>query len=158
MVILDARTGGQIDSVPVGDLDLLYTNWITDRVIVGTSTGVLQCLHEVGVPYPIVHNVPDPEASKKPKVIQKTGDEPAAEEPADAEDDPFGGGAAGSDDDPFGGGAAGGDDDPFGGGAAGGDDDPFGGAGDAPAEDMPAGGDDDPFGGGAAGDDDDPFG
>jgi outer membrane protein assembly factor BamB len=153
LVVLDARTGGQIDTMQLPQLDLLYTNWITDRIFIGTSTGVLQCLHESNAPWPTVHNVADSEASDKPKVIQKKGDDaPVKEEPAG--EDPFGGGAEPADD-PFGGGDKPADD-PFGGGA--GDkpeDDPFGGDAKPMPDEKPA---DDPFGGGDAGGGDDPFG
>jgi len=165
-VILDAKTGGRIDSMSLLGLDVLHTNWQTDRIYVGTDTGVLQCLHELGARWPTVHNIPDPEESARPEVIQRKEGEPADEEkekPADpfgGADDPFAGPAdpfaEDAGDDPFAGGGedpfGGGDDDgpaadPFGGGDAGGAD-PFGGGDDA-------GGGDDPFGGGGA---DNPFG
>ena len=168
-VVLDAQTGGRIDALNMRSLDLFHTNWQTDRIFVGTKTGVIQCLHEVGADWPTVHNVADPEDSARPQVKQiQEGDAPPAEggvKPVD----PFGGGAdpfAGGADpfaggaDPFAGGGAdpapdGGAADPFGGGADpfGGGADPFGG-GDAGGGDD-AGGGADPFGGGAA---EDPFG
>ena len=140
-VVLDSKTGGRIDTVNVRELDLLHSNWQTDRIYVGTTTGVVQCLHEVGSDWPLVHNVPDPEESARPEVIQiKDGEEPKPEvKPVD----PFGGAA-----DPFAG-VGGADDpkpdptpaDPFGGAS-----DPFGGAADP--DPAPAGGGGaDPFGG-----------
>src|SRR5690606_14380469 len=119
---------------------IVLHNQQTDRLILGTSTGLLQCLHEQKLSEPFVHEVEmEKIRSKRPAVIQKPATPMDA--PMDlpmAEDDPFGGGARPmAEDDPFGGGAPKMDDDPFGGGAA-------------PKAD------DDPFGGGAA-DDDDPF-
>ncbi len=155
-VILDVKTGGQIDAIDATELDLVHTNWQTDRIYVGTKTGVVQCLYDMDAEFPTVHNIPDPEKSQRPDVIQRTDADKPAEEPGDKPKDPFGGPADpfGGPKDPFGGGGGGGAKDPFGGadpfgGGAGGADpapaDPFGGGGgDKPAED-PFGGN--PFGG-----------
>lgn len=160
MIILDAKTGGRVATMPVENLDFVHANWQSDRLFVGTTKGVLQCLHEPDLKFPLIHIQPDPEASVRPVVVQKKdgeeepADEPVAKEPADpfaaGGDDPF---AAGGD--PFGGDAGGGAD-PFGSGDAGGGADPFGG-GDAGGDDD-AGGGADPFGGGDAGGGEDPFG
>lgn len=152
--IVDANTGGRIASMNLGNLDLFYPNYQSDRIIVGTRTGILQSLHEIGREIPALHvdlaelrpevarpeapEVDDPAAPKKP-VPKPTADDrdpfDDATDPFGGDTDPFGGAA-----DPFGGGRKQ-PADPFGGGAAGGAD-PFGGG-------VP-----DPFGGGAA----DPFG
>jgi outer membrane protein assembly factor BamB len=148
--ILDAKTGGKIATMGDNLLDVFYPNYQTDRIIVGTKTGILQCLHEIDQPLPLVHLAIAEEqlAPERPEIQQETLPEakpkPGPKQPAAG--DPFGGGAG----DPFGGGAGaggagGGGVDPFGGGAGGGGADPFGGGAGA------GGGGADPFGGGAGG-------
>jgi outer membrane protein assembly factor BamB len=156
LVILDAKTGGRIASMGAELLDIFYPNLQTDRIIVGSKTGVIQCLRETQMEWPLLHvEVAEAEEKKRPEIKQEGMDEakpkpkaPAAGGPVD----PFGGGAGAAN--PFGGpakpaaGGQGGAANPFGGGA-----DPFGGG----AMPKPAaggqGGGADPFGGGA-----DPFG
>lgn len=128
LAILDAKTGGRIALMGSNLLDVFYSNTQTDRIIVGTSTGVLQCLRESELEWPLVHvNLAEAEQQRRPEIKQegleaKPEPKPAAV-PADDEPDPFGGGAApqpaAGPGDPFGGpapppaaaGAA--DDDPF---------------------------------------------
>jgi len=156
LLIIDRNTGGRIGAIATEGLDLNLINWRTDRIFVGTRYGVIQCLHDVEQPWPLLHvagEAPEEEADK-PEIKQKGLDEgDGREEPDDK--DPF---KPKEDEDPFGGG--GDEKDPFGGDA---DDekDPFGGD-DAGDEKDPSGGDDagdeeDPFGG-DAGDEKDPFG
>lgn len=70
-VILDAASGVQLDTLPVGDVSHVVTNTETDRVYLITKTGMVQCLHEIELATPIKHNAAA--AEKK------------AEEPADGE-------------------------------------------------------------------------
>lgn len=141
LMIIDRNSGTVLGSMYVGLQDVVLRNQQTDRLILGTSTGLLQCLHDQKLVDPYVHEIEmEKIRSTRPAVIQKPAtpmDGPMDDMPMPA-DDPFGGGRPMPEDDPFGGGAAPKmDDDPFGGGAA-------------PKTN------DDPFGGGAA-DDDDPF-
>lgn len=161
MTILDAKTGGRIGILPIEGLDIKMRNLQTDRMFVGSSTGFIQCIHEKGNKYPVIHTGVDEELAPAQEVKQ---DDPAkpVDPAAGGGDDPFapkppGGGG----DDPFAPKPGGGGDDPFA--PAGGGDDPFapkpgGGGGDPFA---PAGGGDDPFapkpGGAFAPSDDDPF-
>ncbi|MCL4206034.1 MAG: PQQ-binding-like beta-propeller repeat protein [Pirellulaceae bacterium] len=148
--ILDAKSGGRIATMGANLLDVFFPNHQTDRIIVGTKTGILQCLHEIDQPLPIVHLAIAEQqlAPERPEIQQEelpaaqpkpAPKQPAAGDPFGGAGDPFGGGggaggAAGGGADPFGGGAGGAD--PFGGGgagaggAAGGGADPFGGAAD----------------------------
>jgi hypothetical protein len=156
LAILDAKTGARIALMGTNQLDVFYSNTLTDRIIVGTTTGVVQCLHEVELQWPLVHvNLAEAEQKRRPEIKQegldaktKPAAKPAAAEPKPAADaaDPFGeGGAKPAADgaDPFGGGAA---PKPAADAA-----DPFGGGGAKPA----AGGAAPPAGAGAA--NDDPF-
>ena len=148
LAILDRATGGRVATLPIGFLEIETLNHLTDRIFFVTRTGLVQCFHEAGLDYPVIHNAGGSAAPAAPAVKQQglapAKAPPAGEAPMDA--DPFGGGGA----DPFGGAgeAAPGDDgapkaapdaDPFGAGA-----DPFGGAATPPkTEPAPAG--DDPF-------------
>lgn len=155
LVIIDAKSGGRVGTFETGQQDIQFVNLQTDRMFLGTTTGVLQCLHETQLPFPLLHQALAEATKQKPRDDIKMGgiNDPAAKpaQPAQpaapAGADPFGGGAA----QPPAGGAA--DPDPFGGGAAA---DPFGaGGGAAGAAKPPAAGaaQPDPFGGAA----NDPF-
>jgi len=135
LAILDAKTGGRIALMGINLLDVFYSNMLTDRIIVGTTTGLIQCLRESELEWPLVHvNLAEAEQQRRPEIQQEgleTKPKPAPQEaPADDEPDPFGigGGAApmgdgapkpAADGDPFGAAPA----PPAGGAAA--DDDPF---------------------------------
>ena len=119
-------------SILAGGSTIKLINSDTDRIYLGTETGLIQCLHEMELTEPLVHDASLIAArDEAPPTEQKGLDElqdqpkpPAAQQPAAGEDagenpfdepagkDPFGGGAG---KDPFGG--AKGDDagaDPFG--------------------------------------------
>jgi outer membrane protein assembly factor BamB len=117
MVILDSSTGSKLATLPTETLDIQFLNTLTDRVIIGTSSGVLQCLHEMQNHWPLIH------APASEMAAGKGGRNPAAApaatpaaEPADPNPfgaDPFGTGGTPAEKppaepDPFGG-------DPFGG-------------------------------------------
>jgi outer membrane protein assembly factor BamB len=55
LVAFEADTGSRIGSVPIGNIDLLYTNVSHDRIFLGTTTGVIQCLRESNRNFPWVH-------------------------------------------------------------------------------------------------------
>jgi len=144
LVILDAKTGGRIASMGADLLDIFYTNIQTDRIFLGNKTGVIQCLRETQMEWPLVHSgLAEAKEKDRPDIIQEGPDagagKPAPKKPAT----PFGGGGA----NPFGGGAGGGAN-PFGGGAGGGAN-PFGGgaggAGAKPKVNPFGGGNNDPF-------------
>lgn len=138
LAIIDAKTGGQIASMGTNRLDVFYSNTQTDRIIVGTSTGAIQCLRESELEWPLVHvNLAEAEQQRRPEIKQEgleTKPKPAPQEaPAGDDSDPFGAG----------GGAA-----PVGGGdaapkPAADSDDPFGAAAPPPAAGQAA--EDDPF-------------
>ena len=165
LLSLDVETGAWIDTMPLPKFDIALCNNQTDRIYIAHATGLVQCLHELGVEEPIFNNRSvsveeqraQQEAAQADRQQAPADDQQpaAAEAPAGGEPDPFagddGGGAA--QEDPFGGGGGG---DPLGGGA----EDPFGGGGGdggGAAEENPfgGGGGADPFGGGDAAD---PFG
>ena len=114
LVVLDAATGGMIGSLPAESLDLKYLNTKTDRIYLGSSTGLVQCLREVDLDLPLIYNsapagVPLSDKAggkaggKKPAKAAKAeaadadpAKVPAKKADAKAGDDPFGaGGKAG---------------------------------------------------------------
>jgi len=124
--ILSANSGSRMGSIYAPGLNLQFINVLTDRIIVGNRTGLIQCIRERDLLYPVAHQ--HFEGAAPAVVPQKPAAAPAGEKPvvdpfADPGDaDPFGGDAAPApkkpEADPFGDDAA----DPFGG-----DADPFGG-------------------------------
>lgn len=144
LLVVDAKSGGRLAALPAVELDFLVTNHVTDRIYVGTHTGLLQCLHEPQLERPLVYVGPGTEQKETAQVKVGGGEEaakPAAGAAPAKTDDPFATGGS-STPDPFkGSGASGGGTtpaaDPF--------SDPFGGGGSSP----PAGGStepaDDPF-------------
>ncbi|MEC9094273.1 MAG: PQQ-binding-like beta-propeller repeat protein [Planctomycetota bacterium] len=140
LIAIDLMTGNYIGSLTTRPTEFVYQNTMTDRLLVGTDQGLIQCLREVDQVEPIFYRKPEVAAASKATTGKTPVQQPQAK-PKPNNNDPFGGGG----DDPFGGGAKKGGDDPFGGGG----DDPFGGGAKK--------GDDDPFGGGDA-KNGDPFG
>lgn len=125
LFILDHKTGSRIATVPIPEMSLLFSNDQTDRLYLGSRTGVLQCLHDLGQDTPIEYIQRTGEDQPAEPIEQEGLEAAAPKEAAPAAGNPFGG-AAPADDDPFGGAApapapAPADDDPFGGGG----DDPF---------------------------------
>jgi outer membrane protein assembly factor BamB len=94
LVALDVETGSRIGSVSLGNIDFIHTNAKSDRIYLGSSTGVMQCLREINRNYPWVHA--GSTIKKKFQQIlnqNKTaeeGEEPAMEEKPAAVEDPFG--------------------------------------------------------------------
>lgn len=155
LIAIDLATGGFIGALTSLPVEFVYNNTMTDRILVGTSRGILQCLREVDQIEALMHVSPEvADESKAEKQKPKQG----TQQQGGGNTNPFGGGA-----DPFGGG--GGAADPFGGG--GGASDPFGGGGNGgggngggASDPFGSGGASDPFGSGGAsggGSSDDPF-
>jgi hypothetical protein len=158
LVILDAKTGGRMASLGTEVLDIFYPNTDTDRILVATKTGVIQCLRETELQWPLVHvNLAEIEKQKRPEIKQEGLGEQAKPEaqPGEAQpgaakppagEDPFGAPAAGAAPaaEPPAGGAPADAADPFGAPPAAGAAPPAGGQGGAA---PPAA---DPFGDGAA--------
>lgn len=58
MLVLDAKTGGRLGEMRIDRLDLQMTNHKTDRIYLGTKSGLLMCFHEIGRDEPLVHRPP----------------------------------------------------------------------------------------------------
>ena len=147
LLVLDSNSGAMVGSTDLRGYSFFETNHATDRIILGTQTGMLQVLRASELEYPQIHVKMVRPATREEESAAE--EKPPAERPRPAAANPFA--------DPFGGPAAGETPaaDPFGGPPASAD--PFG----APPEEdanpfgaPPA--DANPFGGG--GDDANPFG
>jgi hypothetical protein len=102
LAILDAASGALIGTLPAQSLDLHVMNVQTDRILIGTNTGMLQCLRETGNYWPVVHF--GQLKKKKPTQPTKGGAKPAGDGGKPAADpfaapaaDPFAAPAAGAD-------------------------------------------------------------
>jgi outer membrane protein assembly factor BamB len=93
LAILDAASGSRLGDVSAGSVNMPLMNSQTDRLILGSSTGLLQCVREAALPFPIVHFKTEP-LKKKPAPLAK-GTPKASEKAAPAGDafDPFNPGA-----------------------------------------------------------------
>ena len=136
LVVLDIESGARLDSLYTGPLPVRLSNDQTDRIYFASETGLIQCLHELELSEPLLHNqMTPPQRPARQEAVQEglPQQRPAEDRPAQPgapEADPFGAAA-----DPF---AA-----PQGAPApAGQEADPFG----APAQQAPADQEADPFG------------
>ena len=75
LLILDAKSGGRIATLATEQLDLFIPNYQTDRIYVGTKTGLIQCFREAELERALIYSGP---GTEKTETIQvKTGgDEP----------------------------------------------------------------------------------
>lgn len=150
LLVIDNNTGSVLGTMQIGSADVVLHNQATDRLILGTSSGLLQCLHEIKLTEPYVHSFEREKLqAKNREVVQDAGDaaEDAPMEAMPANDDPFGNKPMA---DPFGGAP---ENDPFGeapkkGGGAPpptpANDDPFGSP--PPKSSPPPAAENDPFG------------
>ena len=98
-LVLDARTGLLLDALPTEPLNFKFVNYQTDRLYLGTDTGMLQCLRETQQVAPLLHLAPSEKkadkSAEKPKAVEGKGDMPAeGDKPAAPGGDLFGAPAA----------------------------------------------------------------
>ncbi|MCH7729308.1 MAG: PQQ-binding-like beta-propeller repeat protein [Planctomycetes bacterium] len=106
MLVLDRKTGGRITSVDLGQIDLKFINMQSDRLFLGTSTGLIQCLHEPEYGLPLLHAEDEQRLQQRqdiatsgvPKPVPGGGGKPPVDAGGGAPD-PFG---VGDKPDPFG--------------------------------------------------------
>jgi outer membrane protein assembly factor BamB len=70
IVVIDAASGSRVGSIIAPSLDLRPINQETDRLIVGTTSGMIQCFREIGKRWPearILREPPLPRAKKGDK-------------------------------------------------------------------------------------------
>jgi outer membrane protein assembly factor BamB len=77
IAVLDAASGSRLASVAASELDVRLINQETDRLLVGTSSGLLQCFREVGRRFPEARILREPPLPKQKKTDGKTEDKGA---------------------------------------------------------------------------------
>ena len=55
LTILETATGSRLGTIAVGQLDMPFLNVETDRIILASSTGLVQCFREANLPWPVAH-------------------------------------------------------------------------------------------------------
>jgi len=94
LLVLNAETGNRLAALNTQLLPQKVTNIETDRIYLGTETGVLQCVRETALVEPIRHrqplveNAPSAEGAAPPATAAPVADDPGAEPPADVGTDP----------------------------------------------------------------------
>ena len=106
MIILRQKDGAPIDSLATENLDFSVVNSKTDRIYIGTRTGLIQCLHEPALKDPVKHGSPGdgPGVAKKGRPKKGLGDLAGEikEDGAEKEGDIFSGDAGAEEEDIFG--------------------------------------------------------
>ena len=92
LIIFDMATGGRLGALSTELLDIRMVNYQTDRIFLGSSTGVIQCLREVGAEWPTIRaggleERPEKDKDADAEATPDADDEPAPAAPAA---DPFG--------------------------------------------------------------------
>jgi outer membrane protein assembly factor BamB len=88
LVVLDRESGSRLGSLAGVGVDVPFLNTQTDRILLANSTGLIQCLREISLPWPILHVEREAPAPARPTRPQgpPTEDKP----PQQVEGDPFG--------------------------------------------------------------------
>ena len=55
LAVLDAASGARLGAMPIPGLELQIVNADSDRIYLGTTTGLIQCLREVQQTKPLEH-------------------------------------------------------------------------------------------------------
>ena len=79
LLALDIRTGGMLDSLPIGGFKRVLTNAQTDRIYLASDSGLVICLRERDLAKPVLHAPPGPLGTP---AAQPAAGEGAAEEAA----------------------------------------------------------------------------
>lgn len=88
---LDITTGARLGTMPATAIDVPYVNKETDRLILASGRGLVQCFRETGAEFPTIHIGLSKKETKPIKPLKKT-EKPAEEAAPAGEADPFGGG------------------------------------------------------------------
>jgi len=90
LVGIDAASGNRLAAINVGSVDYSFLNTQSDRIYVGTTAGVLQCLRESRQHYPLVHGGLEPKKQLSAEVQQpEAGEEMPAEDKTPVDTNPF---------------------------------------------------------------------
>ncbi|MGQ9575771.1 MAG: outer membrane protein assembly factor BamB family protein [Thermoguttaceae bacterium] len=85
--VLNGKNGALLDVLPTEQLPIKLANTQTDRLVLASSTGLVQCLHEIGLSEPLMRSAPRTEepAGLLPEATKVVRAEKPATEPAAAE-------------------------------------------------------------------------
>lgn len=94
LVVIDARSGSRVASISAPELEVRMVNTETDRIVVGTPSGLLQCFREIDHKWPEIRLMRDGTSPKKAAKTAEKKEEgetakPMAEEAPAGEPDPF---------------------------------------------------------------------
>ncbi|GAB6164588.1 hypothetical protein JCM19992_05880 [Thermostilla marina] len=81
LAILDRATGTRIDEIDVVSYPIRYMNTQTDRIYLLTTSGLVQCLREVGAEQPTVHESFAPAPAEEGEALPATEQPPAEVNP-----------------------------------------------------------------------------
>ena len=96
LLVVDAQNGKIIDATDFPNADFSILNVLTDRIYLGSRSGIIQCLHEPQSALPVVHvQMPkksDDSGQEDGTGSDDTGDADGGQEAAseESEEDPFG--------------------------------------------------------------------
>lgn len=77
LVVLDSQSGALLGSIPTAGMTLKMPNLLTDRIFLGQSTGLLQCIRQTDLKFPLVHYNSEPGKKREPPTGARPG--PAAQ-------------------------------------------------------------------------------
>ncbi len=75
LLVLDARRGSRLDSLSLAALPIRLCNTQTDRIFLASEGGLIQSLHEEGLPQPLLHGEDRKKPPEKP-VVEKEEEKP----------------------------------------------------------------------------------
>jgi outer membrane protein assembly factor BamB len=55
LLVLNLKNGGYYTSLAAGKIDFVMVNALTDRIYMGTRSGLIQCIHETHREFPMLH-------------------------------------------------------------------------------------------------------
>jgi hypothetical protein len=93
LTILDVATGSRIGTLITTRIDQPYMNVQTDRLILASSSGLIQCLRQADLKFPVVLNMGElkpPEEKKTPIPTPTPTPAPGGAAPMPEGGDPFG--------------------------------------------------------------------
>jgi outer membrane protein assembly factor BamB len=85
VMIIDHADGAPLGAIPLPDFEIRVTNDRTDRLFLSTTTGLLICLRETGLEFPLYHKYPERRPILPDFVPEGEQPSPIESEPSSAE-------------------------------------------------------------------------
>jgi outer membrane protein assembly factor BamB len=76
LLVIDAQHGSRLDSISLAALPIRLFNTQTDRIYLASEGGLIQSLHEEGLPQPLLHGEDRKRAPEKPVVEKEEVEKP----------------------------------------------------------------------------------